>query len=230
MLREDNVRKGFLEHHEFQALIDALPSYLKAPVTFAYHIGWRREEVISLTWNRVDLKQRIVRLEAGETKNSEARTVFLGPELIALFKEQMGKRQLGCELVFHRDGKPIKDFRFAWSKACKAAGIPGMLFHDLRRTAVRNMVRAGTPERVAMTISGHKTRSVFDRYNIVSLEDLRLAAERREKYLSDLTVTNSVTNENFGVIGRGNGKAQVVDFKGCLGRESNPHEADPDGF
>ena len=212
MLKENNVRKGFLEHHEFIALRGALPDYLKAPVTFAYHVGWRKGEIMGLTWDRVDLKQGIVRLEVGETKNSEARTVYLGPELIALFKQQMTERHLGCSYVFHRRGKPVWDFRDSWKKACKAAGIPDMLFHDLRRTAVRNMVRAGTPERVAMTISGHKTRTVFDRYNIVSLEDLRQAAERREKYLNELTVTNSVTNEQNNKNSQSNERGQVIDF------------------
>lgn len=188
MLKENNVRKGFLEYGEFCALHDELPEYLKGFVTFAYKTGWRVSEISGLTWNQVDREQGIVRLEVGETKNDEARTVYLDEELNAVFKHQWETRKATEKLtpyVFTNidSTDKIKDFRRSWKKACKYSKIGKRLFHDLRRTAVRNMVRAGIPERVAMMVSGHKTRSVFDRYNIVSDTDLKLASLKQEAYL-----------------------------------------------
>jgi integrase len=209
MLKENNTRKGFFEHQEYMALLTALPPSLRPMVTFGYKTGWRKSEILGLTWDRVDLKERTVRLEADETKNSEARTVYLDEELLRLLKIQRLRRN-GCRFVFHRKGKRIKDFRGAWKKACEDVGLKGKLFHDLRRTGVRNMVRAGIQEQVAMMISGHKTRAVFDRYNIVSPDDLKQAARKMGKY--DEMVTKTVTIEGIGRKGQTNGTAQVVEI------------------
>jgi len=198
MLRENNVRKGFFEHGEFLAVRSALPDYLGGVVTFAYKSGWRLEEILTLKWSQVDLGQGVVRLEPGTTKNDQGRELYLDAELSELLGALHAARKTAERIspfVFTNEaGKDrIKDFYKAWVSACIECGFytiddqgrkkPPKRFHDFRRTAIRNMVRAAIPERVAMTISGHKTRAVFDRYNIVSSEDLKAAAARHEAYL-----------------------------------------------
>lgn len=197
MLKENNVRKGFFEHEEYLALLRELRDYIKPVLTFGYYTGAREGEILRLKWNQVDLKTRTVNLEAGTTKNDQPRTIPLTSELLEILNIQKTIRDLNfrdCEYVFFRKGRRIGSFYRAWVGACKRAGIPGRLFHDLRRTAIRNMVRAGVPERIAMAISGHKTRSVFDRYNIVAERDLHEAARRLETHL---TTTNG---PNFGAV------------------------------
>jgi len=137
----------------------------------------RRGEILALTWANVDRQSQVIRLN--KTKNGKRRVLAYGklPKLVTVIERQhqarldVGRGSQVTPWLFHRDGKAIRDFRGAWTEACRKAGVD-RLFHDLRRTAVRNLVRAGVPDVVAMTISGHRTRSVFDRYNIVSESDI----------------------------------------------------------
>src|SRR5262245_44134781 len=136
--------------------------------TIAHTYGWRKSEVLTLERRQLDLKAGTLRLDPGTTKNDDGRVVYLTPELKALLVnhlervEQLAK-QTGKIIPYvfpHRAGrhrgKRRTDYRKAWVSACRAAGVPGMLRHDCRRTAVRNMVNAGVPERVGMAVTGPK--------------------------------------------------------------------------
>jgi integrase len=197
MLRENNVRTGFFEPAQFHAVCNALPAHLRPVVEFAYLTGWRTQaEVLPLQWRQVDFAAGTVSLDVGSTKNGEGRVFPMTAELRALLEAQRAhtdavQRRQGSIIphVFHRNGARVGYPQKAWWKACKAAGCPGRILHDFRRTAVRNLVRAGIPERVAMQMTGHKTRSVFERYNIVSEGDLADAVRRLDAAGKKLTGT-----------------------------------------
>lgn len=144
-----------------------------------------------------------MRLEVGETKNDEGRTIYLDEELKKVFsgqwKQQEKIKKLSPYVFPERDGiGKIGNYQRAWRNASQNSGIGKHLFHDFRRTAVRDMIRAGLPKRVAMLVSGHKTRTIFDRYNIVNDTELRLAASQREAYQQRQmgTVTGTIINLN----------------------------------
>jgi integrase len=185
-IKVENVRQGFFEHDEFIRVLEHLPPDIADVTEFAYYSGWRKKEIITLTWRDVT---DVIRLRPEHSKNAEGRVLAIAGGI----KEVIERRRAICELypwVFHRDGEPIKYFDRSWKRACKQAGAE-RYFHDLRRTAVRNMVRAGVPEKVAMTISGHKTRSIFDRYHIVREDDIERALEAThtatERYTAKVT-------------------------------------------
>ena len=191
LLREPPARAGFVDEPQYRTLVRALRPDLRVVVALGYTFGWRiRSEVLTLQRRHVDLRAGAVRLDAGSTKNGEGRVIYLTPELRQLVAEQLARvdalgRETGAIIphVFpHLDGAKrsarIREFRKAWRKACRAAGLPGLLVHDLRRSAVRNLERAGVPRSTAMKMTGHKTESVYRRYAIVSAADLQDAARR----------------------------------------------------
>ena len=196
-LKESAPRKGFFERDAFLGVRAQLPDDLQVAVSIAYALGWRvQSEVLTLERRQVDLEAGTLRLDPGTTKNDDGRIIYLPADLKPALAAQLGRvetlqKKLGRIIPWlfphlrgakqqstgRRQvavlGEPMRDFRKAWVTACTKAGITGMLKHDFRRTAVRNMVNAGVPERVAMKVTGHRTRSVFDRYHIVSPTDLK---------------------------------------------------------
>jgi integrase len=208
-LKEDNVRRGFVQDEDHDKLLEqaeAIGPWMKGLYLLGYTFGFREEEATTLRVDQVDVKNKCIWLE--RTKTGEARVAYMTTELFAAILPLV-KRMKGSDLVFTReDGSPAGDIRKAWWRMCVNAGLgevrcrvcqqlldstaycsecktsnvgyKGLLFHDLRRTAIRNMRRYGISEKIAMLISGHKTRSVFDRYNIVDEADLREAASMIE--------------------------------------------------
>lgn len=195
MLREPPARAGFFEPEQYASVLRHLNRSLRPAITFGYVTGWRvHSEVLPLEWRQVDMKAGEVRLDAGTTKNGEGRVFPFTRELRTVMEaqwaehERLQKAGHICPYVFFREvaegrGGELKPHRIVaftknWKTACRLAGCPGRIPHDLRRTAVRNLVRAGVPQTIAMKLTGHKTDSVFRRYDIVSADDLRVAVER----------------------------------------------------
>lgn len=185
----DNVRTGFFSDPEIRRVIANLPVQLQDYALFGYLVGWRKSEIASLLWSEVS--GDVIRLRASDSKNRESRIVTFDTGELA---ELMARRQAArgdSPYIFHcghkdkqgkliRQGEPIQDFRKSWASACSLAGVSGKLFHDLRRTAVREMLRSGIHESTARKISGHKTPSMLQRYNIQSESDIREAMQLRE--------------------------------------------------
>ena len=192
LLKEAAPRQGFLEPDAFERVVAALPADLQDVARFAYLSGWRKGEAQTLGWPDVDRTGGRIVLRREHSKNGEPRVLPLLGDLAALIERRWAAREYQTAagtsalspLVFHRDGQPIGDFRKAWESACKDAGVSGTLFHDLRRSAVRNMDRAGVSQSVAMALSGHKTASVYRRYRIVGEDDLREALARTQASLA----------------------------------------------
>lgn len=207
-LEENNARQGFLDYGDFLRLKAELLEYLRDPISFLYHSGWRVSEMRQVEWRDVDLAGGVIRFRPEISKNKKARVLPLRGELGEIIVRAAKNRRLDCVRVFHDKGQPIGDFRKAWHNACVAASLgrfdkigegqgakkvyTGLLIHDFRRSAVRNLIKAGVPEKVAMEVTGHKTRAIFDRYHIVDESDLVSALDRTGAYLDSVADTGKV--------------------------------------
>jgi integrase len=178
-LAESKPRQGFIEQKQYDALAANCPKlWMRTMLALGYSFGFRKAELLTLKVSDVNLLCGTVQLR--DSKNGDPRKVSLTGDARNLLAACCAGKS-GDDRAFTRGkGKAISDFRKTWEKITLAAGCPGLLFHDLRRSAVRNMVRGGIPETVCMRISGHKTRNVFDRYNITSERDLADAAKKME--------------------------------------------------
>ena len=183
-LEENNVRKGFVDEERFFVLLERLPVHQRALALFGFETGCRKGEILKLKWEQIDFIRNVVRLNPNETKNKQGRVIPLSELMMWFLKNKVSRCS---DFVFTYRGKPLRSIRTGWD-AAQGKGKDRLLFHDLRRSAIRNMVRAGVPERVAMAVSGHKSRSVFDRYNIVDEQDLSTAMESLTKGRKLLTV------------------------------------------
>jgi integrase len=178
-----NAREGFFTPDELNRIVEQIREPLKPVVRFLALTGWRKSEALGLQWAQVDFDAGEVRVTAARSKNKTGRSFPFRvlPPLAELLEEQRARtraieKQTGRIIphVFHRDGEPIRDMRGAWDAACERAKVPGAWIHDLRRTAVRNLERAGVSRSVAMKLTGHKTEAVYRRYAIadsVALEE-----------------------------------------------------------
>lgn len=190
-LKESAPREGFFEHPEYLAVREHLEPDFQDVLDFGYFCGWRIGEVARLEWRDVDRTAGVIRLRPELSKNSDGRKLVLSEPLRQVIERRWKARDLACPFVFHHDGARLyhrgsmsRAWKVAWKAAREAAGLEGRIFHDLRRTVVRNLVRSGTPESVAMKVTGHKTRAILDRYDVTSEKDIEQATERLAEFVS----------------------------------------------
>jgi integrase len=186
-LAEGEARSGFLGRAQFDVLRSYLPDELKDFALFAFFVGWRKSAIATLEWS--DVRDGNIYLRGVNSKNGKPYYVPILGELVELIERRKEARSIKTNsgvllssLVFHRAGKPVAEFRKSWAMACRKSGCEGRLFHDLRRSAARNLIRSGVTKDVAKQVGGWKTDSMFNRYNVTGEEDLRDAMEKVTQY------------------------------------------------
>jgi integrase len=233
MLQENNIRRGFLQDEQYLRLsrecaVEGI--WLVGLFETAYAYGWREDELLTLRIGQLDLLAKIIDL--GETKNGDQRMITMTEHVFEVLVRCASGKKSG-DFVFTRDdGSSVKDFRDAWWKACIRSGLGrfqcreceqvvsegrmcemchskkkakyiGLHFHDLRRTGIRNMSRKGIPEKVGMLISGHKTDSVYRRYNIIDMEVMKTATAKIEEHQRE--VVKAENSHRTATVGTKNG-------------------------
>ena len=184
MLPENNERDRVITREEFDRIDKNLPDYAVPIVTTAYYTGMRAGEIMKLTWDKVNLKEGFIGLEAEDTKTAEPRKVYINGILRGIFSELAKVRHISHSRVFTCKGKPINNIRRSFLSACKSAGVENFRFHDLRHTFNTNMRKAGVDRSVIMKITGHKTIAMFERYNTVDGNDARDALRKLDDFLA----------------------------------------------
>jgi integrase len=190
-LKEAPPRSGFVDRSAFDAVVAKLPAWLSPAVTTMYLLGWRKSEVLSLAPHQADLSANTLSLTAAQTKTADPRVITMPAELRTLVEQQLAsvarltKEGTITRWLFHKPGgTKIGSFKKRWRTACKTAGHPTLLVHDMRRSAARNLTRAGVPEQIAMRFLGHKSNSTFRRYRIIDERDMVDAASRLDAFFA----------------------------------------------
>jgi integrase len=177
LLKENNIRDRLLSPEEYARLLSHCPVHLKPIVKLAYYTGMRQGEILNLVWDRVDLKEGFIHLKPEDTKTKEGRSVPLHTEVVEMLKAM--PRGLPGVRVFTYMGKSVACVKKSFITACKQAGIEDFTFHDMRHTAINTWRLQSHDYFRIMEATGHKTMSVFKRYNTVSREELRSLVEQK---------------------------------------------------
>ena len=179
---EHNVRMVFFEPKVYEAITSHVSAVLQDMMRFAYLTGWRKGQIARLTWKAVH-HDGVIRLPGTTVKHKDVQVLSLTGELAEVIEHRRQARHPDSPWVFHRDGRPVRDFRGAWTKALQEAGVEDYVFHDFRRTATRTMALAGVLEKHIMQVTGHKTRHMIDRYNIPVERDTQNTLAQTQTYL-----------------------------------------------
>jgi integrase len=187
-LLEDNVREGLLEHDKYLVLRAGLPEPYRTLFVCGYHLGTREGELLKLQWSEVDFDRKEITLLRYTTKNKSPRVLPIYGDMepfLRAVKETRDRLYPECPWVFQRKGSKMLFVHKVWKNMVKRLGVAGLIFHDLRRTALTNMIEAGFSEKEAMEISGHKTDRIFRRYHIIRRHRIQTLGNRMDEFYKD---------------------------------------------